>query len=144
MITARLPKYKSLDPKSVGIALLGLGSTPFSYDPRDGSITMTVRDAMNTLKGKYQRALIWATDAKSGKRVEASLVFKLPEPPPPAPPAFAPVDPDALPKLPESTPAIQPLTPAPQAPTPVTSLPAGAATAASIPATALPHGGPRR
>lgn len=105
VITARLPKFKTLDPKSVGISLLGLGSTPFSYDPRDGSITMTVRDAVNTLKGKYQRALIWATDAKSGKRVEASLLFKLPEPPPPAPPAFAPVDPNALPK-PDATPGL--------------------------------------
>lgn len=149
VITAKLPKFKTLDPKSIGIALLGIGSTPFSYDPRDGSITVTIRDAMNSLKGKYQRALIWATDSKSGKRVEASLVFKLPEPPP-ITPAFAPIDPDAQPK-PDSAPATQPLDPAaPQAPTPVTALPAGAnvasgaTTAAAIPATALPHGGPRR
>jgi len=36
-----------------------------------------VKDA---LKGTYQRALVWATDAKSGKRIEASWIFKLPEP----------------------------------------------------------------
>src|SRR5258708_25411199 len=54
VVTARLPSFKSLDPQSVGITLIGLGTTPFSYDPRDGSITLVLGDALTTLKGKYQ------------------------------------------------------------------------------------------
>jgi peptidoglycan/xylan/chitin deacetylase (PgdA/CDA1 family) len=88
IVTARLPRFKSLDPKSVGMALLSLGTTPFSYDPRDGSITLVLQDAVSTLKGKYQRALIWATETKSGRRVEASLLFRLPEPSLPSVPAL--------------------------------------------------------
>jgi peptidoglycan/xylan/chitin deacetylase (PgdA/CDA1 family) len=81
VITARIPNYKSIDPNSVGIAMLGLATMPFTYDPHDGSITLVLHDALTSLKGKYQRALVWATDAKSGKRVEASLTFRMPEPP---------------------------------------------------------------
>ena len=48
------------------------------YDPNTGAISVAaVKDA---LKGTYQRALVWATDAKSGKRIEASWIFKLPAP----------------------------------------------------------------
>src|SRR5258708_11693707 len=80
VVTARLPKFKSLDPQSIGISMMGLGTTPFSYDPRDGSITVVLREALNTVKGKYQHALIWATEAKSGRRVEASLLVRFPDP----------------------------------------------------------------
>jgi hypothetical protein len=78
-VSARIPNHESIDPKSVGMALLSVpGSLPFSYDPRTGAISVAaVKDA---LKGTYQRALVWATDAKSGKRVEASWIFKLPAP----------------------------------------------------------------
>ena len=63
-------------------------ATPFSYDAQSGSITMVLSDALESLKGKSLRALVWATD-KAGKRIEASWVFKVPEPqlpvnPPPA------------------------------------------------------------
>ncbi|HEV7485105.1 MAG TPA: polysaccharide deacetylase family protein [Thermoanaerobaculia bacterium] len=79
IVSARIPNHEHIDPKSVGMALLsGSGSLPFSYDPRTGAISVAaVKDA---LKGTYQRALVWATDAKSGKRIEASWIFRLPAP----------------------------------------------------------------
>ena len=78
-VSAKIPNHETIDPKSVGMALLSVpGSLPFSYDPRTGAISVAaVKDA---LKGTYQRALVWATDAKSGKRIEASWIFKLPAP----------------------------------------------------------------
>lgn len=89
VISAKIPNYKNVDPKSVGLALMSSAGTsvPFAYDPSDGSITMTIKE---TLKG-LQRAIVWATD-KSGRRLEATWLFKIPEPapPPPALPASAP------------------------------------------------------
>jgi peptidoglycan/xylan/chitin deacetylase (PgdA/CDA1 family) len=142
VVTAKLPKFKSLDPQSVGITLMGLGMTPFSYDPRDGSITLVLRDAVSSLKGKYERALIWATEAKSGKRVEASLVFKLPEPP--ILPALA-IDAAAAPKADALTTSAQQTSPT-QAVAPTLASPAStpaAAPAAIAPVTTptVPAGG---
>jgi peptidoglycan/xylan/chitin deacetylase (PgdA/CDA1 family) len=86
-ISAKIPKHESLDPTSVGMALLSLGSTmPYSYDARSGEITLTLRDALSNLKSKYHRAVVWATDMKTGKRVEATWVFRMPEPEKPLPP----------------------------------------------------------
>lgn len=80
MISAKIPGYESLDPKSVGMALLSLGTTmPYSYDARSGEVTLALHDALSTLKSKYHRAVVWATDRKTGKRVEASWVFKMPD-----------------------------------------------------------------
>ncbi|HXA19647.1 MAG TPA: polysaccharide deacetylase family protein [Thermoanaerobaculia bacterium] len=78
-VSAKIPDHGKIDPKSVGMALLSVpGALPFSYDPSTGAISVAaVKEA---LKGTYQRALVWATDAKSGKRIEASWMFKLPEP----------------------------------------------------------------
>lgn len=89
VVSAKIPNYKSIDPKSVGMTLMSAASiaAPFTYDPLNGSIAITIRDAKDALKNKVQRALVWATDLKSGKRVEASWTFRLPEPPPPLPPA---------------------------------------------------------
>src|SRR5690349_3040013 len=53
-ISAKIPGFQSLDPKSVGMALLSLGTTvPYSYDARSGEITLTLREAISTLKSKY-------------------------------------------------------------------------------------------
>ena len=80
VVSAKIPNHQKLDPKSIGMALISTSSSaPFSYDAKDGSITMVLRDALDDLRGKYQRALIWATDSKTGKRVEASWTFKIPE-----------------------------------------------------------------
>ncbi|HEV7922306.1 MAG TPA: polysaccharide deacetylase family protein [Thermoanaerobaculia bacterium] len=83
VISARIPNFQTLDPRTVGMALISTtGTTPFTYDPRDGSITLTIRDALTSLKGKYHRALVWATDSK-GRRREATWTFRLPDPLPP-------------------------------------------------------------
>jgi hypothetical protein len=102
VITARIPNFQHVDPASVGMALLSLGSPlPYTYDARTGAISLVVSDALISLKGKYHRAVVWATDAKTGKRVEASWAFHLPAeeplptsvvpaaPPVPAPPPTA-------------------------------------------------------
>lgn len=87
-ISAKIPGHANLDPKSVGMALLSLGATvPYSYDARSGEVTLRLKDAITTLKSKYHRAVVWATDLKTGKRVEASWVFRLPDPNAPKPPA---------------------------------------------------------
>jgi peptidoglycan/xylan/chitin deacetylase (PgdA/CDA1 family) len=106
VVSARIPNYKSLDPSTVGMALLGLTSiTPYSYDATTGAISLVVNDAIKNMKGRYHRAVVWATDTKTGKRVEATWAFKLPgsdekkEPAKPAPvvaAAVTPVPPGAV------------------------------------------------
>lgn len=87
MVSAKIPHHENIDPKSVGMALLSVqGSLPFSYDPHTGAVSVAA--VKDTLKGTYQRALVWATDAKSGKRVEASWIFKLPADPLPVTPSL--------------------------------------------------------
>ena len=82
VVSAKIPNYKNVDPKSVGLALMSTAGTtvPFAYDPHDGSITITIKEALKGL----QRAIVWAND-KSGKRLEATWLFKIPEPPPAIP-----------------------------------------------------------
>jgi peptidoglycan/xylan/chitin deacetylase (PgdA/CDA1 family) len=91
-ISAKIPAFEKVDPKSVGMALLSLGATmPYSYDARNGEVTLALNEAITSLKTKYHRAVVWATDIKSGKRVEATWVFRMPEPPkPPEPPKALP------------------------------------------------------
>ncbi len=76
VISARIANYSSLDPSSVGMALLSVGSTPYSYDPANGSISLVVRDS---LKGRKQQAVVWGNDRKSGRRVEAIWTFNVGE-----------------------------------------------------------------
>ena len=86
VISAKIPNHQNVDPRSVGLALLSLGSTlPYSYDARSGSISLVLNDAISSLKSKTHRALVWATDMRTGKRVEATWVFRLPDPAAPAP-----------------------------------------------------------
>ncbi len=81
VISARIPQFKSVDPKSVGLALLSLGSTfPYSYDSRTGEISLMVSDAIAAMKGRYHRAIVWAVDKKTGKRIENSWTFEIPDP----------------------------------------------------------------
>jgi len=100
VLQAKLPNYKTIDPKSLGIALMSVGTVPYTYDPKDGSLTMTLRDVVSSLKGKYQRAMIWANDAQ-GRRVEASMVFRMPGPDD-LKPAANPLDPAACPTPPKT------------------------------------------
>ena len=95
VLQAKLPNYKAIDPKSIRMTVMSVGSVPYTYDPKDGSLTMTLRDVVGTLKGKYHRALVWANDSK-GKRVEASWTFRLPTPEE-LKPAVNPLEPAACP-----------------------------------------------
>ncbi|HEX2061862.1 MAG TPA: polysaccharide deacetylase family protein [Thermoanaerobaculia bacterium] len=101
-ISAKIPKFESLDPKSVGMALLSLGSAiPYSYDARSGEVRLTLSNALANLKSKVHRAVVWGTDLQTGKRVEATWVFRMPDPnapPAPAPATTAPVVAAAAPK----------------------------------------------
>ena len=90
VVSAKIPNHQTIDPKSVGMALLSLGSTmPYSYDARSGSVSIVLREAIDEVKGRYHRALVWATDAKTGKRIEASWTFRVPDPAPAPPPGAA-------------------------------------------------------
>ena len=80
VITARIANFKNVDPASVGMALLSLGSPlPYSYDAKTGSVSLVINDTLNEMKGRYHRAVVWATDRKTGRRVEGSWAFRLPE-----------------------------------------------------------------
>lgn len=80
-VTARIPKIDSIDPRSVGMALLSLGRTvPYAYDARTGEITLQLEQELGDLKTKTHRAIVWARDRTTGKRVEATWVFRLPQP----------------------------------------------------------------
>ena len=88
MISAKIPNYKQLEPRSVGIALLSMaGAIPYMYDAENGYISITVPEG---LSGTLQRALVWATDLKSGRRVEGSWTFRAPGSEPPVCPAIDP------------------------------------------------------
>ncbi len=80
-ISARIPAFKNLDPQSVGMALLSAGATlPYAYDARNGAISMALQNAISTLSARYHRAVVWGTDLKTGKRLEATWVFRVPDP----------------------------------------------------------------
>jgi peptidoglycan/xylan/chitin deacetylase (PgdA/CDA1 family) len=97
IISARIPNYQNLEPKSVGMALVSMtGTLPYSYDAQNGLISLMVSEG---LQGTLQRALVWATERKSGRRVEASWTFRLPDLL--ADPAFCPpIDPQPIPQRP--------------------------------------------
>jgi len=87
-VSAKIPGFQNLHPRSVGMALLSLGSAvPYSYDARNGAISLAVREGISALTSRHHRAVVWGTDLKTGRRVEATWVFRMPEPAKPAPPA---------------------------------------------------------
>lgn len=86
VISARIPKFESLDPASIGMTLLSLGRTASYFDRRDGTVSLVVRDE---LKQKVQRAVVWAKDKRTGRRYEATWVFTVPIADATAPPAQA-------------------------------------------------------
>lgn len=90
-ISAKIPNFQNLDPKSVGMALLSLGRiVPYSYDAKNGAISIAVREGIQAIQSRQHRAVVWGTDVQTGKRVEATWVFRLPDPPKPPAPATAP------------------------------------------------------
>ncbi|HEY5611678.1 MAG TPA: polysaccharide deacetylase family protein, partial [Thermoanaerobaculia bacterium] len=74
LIAAKIANPEQLDPNSVGIALLSLGRTPYSYDPNSGEISFVVREP---LSANRQRAVVWGVDKVSGKRYETIWTFYL-------------------------------------------------------------------
>jgi peptidoglycan/xylan/chitin deacetylase (PgdA/CDA1 family) len=83
MISARIPNYKELDPISVGMALVSTGGpVPYAYDAQNGLISLVISEE---LTGSLQRALVWGTEMKTGRRVEASWTFRHCPPVDPAP-----------------------------------------------------------
>ncbi|MEO8217282.1 MAG: polysaccharide deacetylase family protein [Acidobacteriota bacterium] len=110
-ISATIRDFSNLDPSSVHMTLLGQSKVPYSYDPRSGSVSMSLH---SSLKGNLQQAVIWGRDRRSGKRAEAVWNFYLASPPPPV---------EATPKspaettepqpatIPERVPALQPVVP---------------------------------
>jgi peptidoglycan/xylan/chitin deacetylase (PgdA/CDA1 family) len=89
VISAKLVDFEKLDPRSVGMAVLEQGLTPFSYNPSDGTISLVVRDQ---LEQNHQQVVVWGRDRTTGQRVEASWSFYAhSKPPPPRPrPVVAP------------------------------------------------------
>lgn len=73
IVGARIVNPDSIDPSSVQMALLNGAQVPFFYDPRDGSVSLVLRDNLPESK---QEVLIWARDASTGKRVEATWSFR--------------------------------------------------------------------
>ena len=77
VISARIEEFEALDPASVNLSVVGSGGRmPFSYDPRDGRISLVMREPMPA--GKY-RAAVWGTDRETGKRREAVWSFSIAE-----------------------------------------------------------------
>lgn len=76
VISARIEGFESLDPESVQLALVGRNGEPFSYDPRDGTISLVVRQP---LAAGSHRAAVWAIDMETGQRREAVWSFRIPE-----------------------------------------------------------------
>lgn len=77
VVSVKLRHFEKLNPASVGMAVLSLGDAPFSYDPRDGSISMVVRDE---LKGNMQQVVVWGEETATGRRVEATWSFTMETP----------------------------------------------------------------
>lgn len=91
VVSARIPDPDSVDPASVGMALLSVGEVkPFSYDAKTGTVSVTLDEPVSELEG-WHRAVVWAKDVRSGKRVEATWTFRYgtPEPPKAEPTAVA-------------------------------------------------------
>jgi len=100
IVAARIADYRNLDPGSVGMTILSLGTTSYSYNPKDGAISLVVRQP---LQDNRQQAIIWGNDARTGKRYEALWTFYLTQPQPEPrvlPPPPAPVVPEVVPGIP--------------------------------------------
>lgn len=73
VIGARIVDHAAIDPASVQMAFIDGGEVPFFYDPRDGSVSVVLRDGMPSTE---QEVLVWANEVATGKRLEASWTFR--------------------------------------------------------------------
>jgi peptidoglycan/xylan/chitin deacetylase (PgdA/CDA1 family) len=67
VVSAKIVNFESLEPDSVGMAILSAGRLPYSFNPADGSISLVVREP---LKGKRHQVVVWGKDRKTGRRAE--------------------------------------------------------------------------
>lgn len=86
-ITAKIPAHAKLEPRSVGMALLSAKrAIPYEYDAATGLITLQLSESLDQMSARAHRAIVWGIDRATGRRVEASLLFRkaAPAPQPPA------------------------------------------------------------
>lgn len=75
VIAARIDGFESLDPSTVQMTVLGTNQPPYSYDPRDGSISLVMRQPLG--EGRHSAA-VWGIDRETGVRRDAVWTFHLP------------------------------------------------------------------
>ncbi|HEY0788668.1 MAG TPA: polysaccharide deacetylase family protein [Thermoanaerobaculia bacterium] len=75
VVAATIAGFQELVPESVNLSILGLRRAPSSYDPRDGSISLVLKDAV---AGRKYSAAVWGIDRRTGKRRDAVWTFTLP------------------------------------------------------------------
>lgn len=75
VVAARIAEPDSIDPSSVQMTLLDGRDAPFFYDPRDGSISLVLKDEFTE---QEKAVLISAREIEGGRRVEASWMFRRP------------------------------------------------------------------
>lgn len=73
VVGARILDPKSIDPASVQMTLLDGAEVPFFYDPRDGSISLVLKEGM---PAREQSVLVWAEHFENGTRLEAMWSFR--------------------------------------------------------------------
>ncbi|HUO85475.1 MAG TPA: polysaccharide deacetylase family protein [Thermoanaerobaculia bacterium] len=73
LLSARIAEPGNLDSSSVRMTILGLGELPFAYDPRDGSLSLMLRE---DLPAGLHRIAVWATERSSGRRLDAVWTFR--------------------------------------------------------------------
>ncbi len=76
VVAAKIAGFRDLVPESVNLSILGLRRAPSYYDPRNGSISLVLRDAT---AGRRYSAAVWGIDRRTGKRRAAVWTFTLPQ-----------------------------------------------------------------
>jgi peptidoglycan/xylan/chitin deacetylase (PgdA/CDA1 family) len=77
VVAAQIAEFERLDPNSVNLAIVGLKRAPYSYDPRNGTISLVLRNAE---AGREYSAAVWGVDRQTGERRDAVWTFRLPAP----------------------------------------------------------------
>lgn len=75
VVAAKIADFEDLVPESVSLAILGLRRAPSYYDPRNGAISLVLKEAEG---GRKYSAAVWGIDRRTGKRREAVWSFTLP------------------------------------------------------------------
>lgn len=76
VVSATIRDHERLEPSSVGMAILGAGQIPFSYDARAGRISLVVRENLGPMR---RQVVVWGRDRTSGRRVETAWTIVPPK-----------------------------------------------------------------